>query len=335
MRIGRERNLMKKIIAFSLIFLMLPAPAAFLENASASQVEVSSIITAGGGSGADDFHITAAGDPSYSYYFSNSAPAFTAGARGREGLYILDAANARVKKYNPAGDFNCIIKPPDGCGIKFEELCGIFAVSSGEVFVHTAREIYRIDAAGKITDRASIKGGFDCHKIFSFNQKSFTAYDYKNLRIARIEADFNKKEAAVSESFGPVLFPWPVSDQEFLSACLLTPKNLCVYKYRFGGDAGFPLASLKIETQEFVSQHKFIGNDGRNNLYLRYFSGINEKIAIISPELKPIDTITLETAYSSKRSNLLYDECVDAEGNIYTLFIDSDRLVIKKISRAE
>ncbi|HOD39351.1 MAG TPA: hypothetical protein PKW98_03195 [Candidatus Wallbacteria bacterium] len=326
---------MKKHIAFLIIFLAVSAPVTFCESVNASQVEVSSIIAASGGSGAEEFHITGAGEPSFSYYFPNSSAAFTAGAPGREGLYILDAANARVKKYNPAGDFNCIIKPQEGCGIKFDELCGIFALASGEVAVHTYRDIYRLDASGKLTGHAAIKGNFDCHKIFSFNGNSFTAYDYKNLKIARLEADFNKKEAAVAESFGPVLFPWPVSDKEFLSAALPTPKSLCVYKYGFGGGAGFPIASLKIEAQEFVSQHKFIGRDGRNNLYLRYFSGISEKIAVISPALKLTDTITLDTGYSSKRSNLLYDECVDAKGIIYTLFIDSDRLIIKKINRPE
>lgn len=313
--------------------IFLPA-AAVLACAPcfAAGYAASTIITANAGSAPEEFHIKSQGESSYSQYFANGAPAFCAAGRL---LYILDAANSRVKKYSLSGDFNSQLKLSADFEVKWDELCGIAAGGSGEIILHTAKEIYRADGTGKLTGRAGLEGSAECVRIFEWGTESFTAYDYKNLRIYSAAADFDKKKVSIISRFDNILFPWPLSGEEFISPSLLSPGNLCVYRYRYGGEAGSPSAGAKITSPEFVSQFKFIGRDGRGNSYLRYFSDITEKIAVISPDLKVVETIAMEPAYSSKRSNMLYDECVDSEGCIYTLFIDSDRLIVKKIAKSE
>ena len=315
--------------AAALFFL---AAACYCAPCFAAGYAASTIITANAGSAPEEFYIKSQGESSYSQYFANGAPAFCAADRL---LYILDAANSRVKKYSLSGDFNSLVKLSAGFDIKWDELCGIAAGGSAEIILHTAKEIYRADENGKITGRAVLEGAAECGRIFEWGPKSFTAYDYKNLRIYSAAADFEKKSAAVISYFENILFPWPVSAEEFLAPSLLSPGNLCVYRYRHAGAANSPSARLKIASPEFISQFKFIGRDGRGNFYLRYFSDITEKIAVISTDLKVVETIAMEPVYSSKRSNMLYDECVDSEGGIYTLFIDSDRLIVKKIAKNE
>ncbi len=309
--------------------------AAFMVSAFAARIEVSTIITANSGTSSEDFYIKTPSEPSHSLYFANGAPAFFVSGGAERFIYILDAANSRVKKYNLSGDFNSLIKLSSDFGINHEGLCGIYVSEAQQMIVHTEKELYFVKADGKITGRASLTGGTECHKIFSADSKSLTAYDYKNLRIYRAAFDLSKKEAAITLSFDNIVFPWPVSGGGFICPSLLTPRDLLVYKYNFASDALFPAAGIKLPSGEFVSQFKFIGRDRKNNYYLRYFGDITQKIAVIDENLKLIDEITMETAYSSKRSNLLYDECVDDDGNIYTLFIDSDKLIVKKITKSE
>lgn len=301
----------------------------------AARIEVSTIITSNSGTSGEDFYIKSSSEPSYSLYFPNGAPAFFVSGGAERFIYILDAANSRVKKYNLSGDFNSLIKLSSDFEINCGGLCGIYVSETQQIIVHNEKELYFVKADGKIIDRAAFSGGSECHKIFSADSKSFTAYDYKNLRIYRAALDFSKKEAAIISSFDNIVFPWPVSGDGFICPSLLTPRNLCVYKYNFGSDVLSPVAGVELPSGEFVSQFKFIGRDRKNNYYLRYFGDITQKIAVIDEKLKLIDIITMETSYSAKRSNLLYDECVDEDGNIYTLFIDSDRLIVKKIIKSE
>ncbi|HBC73835.1 MAG: hypothetical protein A2008_06820 [Candidatus Wallbacteria bacterium GWC2_49_35] len=318
---------------FSAAAIFLQAAVVFLcAPCFAAGYAASTVITANAGSAPEEFFIKSQGESSYSQYFANGAPAFCVAGRL---LYILDAANSRVKKYSLSGDFNSLVKLSAGFDIKWDELCGIAAGGSGEIIVHTAKEIYRADENGKITGRAQLEGAAECGRIFEWDPKYFTAYDYKNLRIYSAAADFEKKTAAIISSFDNILFPWPVSNEEFLSPSLLSPGTLCVYRYRYGGEAGSPSGRMKIASSEFVSQFKFIGRDGGGNFYLRYFGDITEKIAVIAPNLRAVETIVMDPAYSSKRSNMLYDECVGSDGCIYTLFIDSERLIVKKIAKSE
>lgn len=324
------------------IFMLAPAPVCVqylftnsFKTAFAARIEVSTIITANSGSSGEDFYIKTPSEPSYSFYFPNGAPAFFVSGGAERFIYILDAANSRVKKYNLSGDFNSLIKLSSDFEINWDGLCGIYVSEAQQIIVHNEKELYFVKADGKITGRAAVSGGSECHKIFSADSKSFTAYDYKNLRIYRAALDLSKKEAAVISSFDNIVFPWPVSADSFICPSLLTPRDLCVYKYNFASDAHSPAAGVKLPSGEFVSQFKFIGRDRKNNYYLRYFGDITQIIAVMDENLKLIDTITMETSYSSKRSNLLYDECVDEDGNIYTLFIDSERLIVKKIIKSE
>jgi hypothetical protein len=324
---------LNKRFRFAAAALFLQAAAVFVcAHCFAAGYAASTIITANAGIAPEEFFMKSPADNSYSQYFANGAPAFCVSGRL---LYILDAANSRVKKYSFSGDFNSQVKLSAGFDVKWDELCGIAAGGSGEIIVHTAKEIYRADETGKLTGRALLEGSAECGRIFEWGPKSFAAYDYKNLRIYSAAADFEKKTAAIISSFENILFPWPISAEEFLAPSLLSPGNLCVYRYRYGGEAGSPSGRLKIASPEFVSQFKFIGRDGRGNFYLRYFSDITEKIAVIAPDLRAVETIVMDPAYSSKRSNMLYDECVDSDGCIYTLFIDSDRLIVKKIAKSE
>ncbi len=327
---------------FLFAFIFTPAPVcvtqcltAFSKAAFAARIEVLTIITLNSGTSGEDVYIKTPSEPTYSFYFSNGAPAFFVSGGAERFIYILDAANSRVKKYNLSGDFNSLIKLSSDFEINWEGLCGIYVSEAQQIIVHNEKELYFVKADGKITGRAAVSGGSECHKIFLADSKSFTAYDYKNLRIYRAVTDLSKKEAAVISSFDNIVFPWPVSGDGFICPSLLTPGNLCVYKYNFGSEALFPVAGIKLPPGEFVSQFKFIGRDRKNNYYLRYFGDITQKIAVIDENLKLIDIITMETSYSSKRSNLLYDECVDEDGNIYTLFIDSDKLIVKKIIKSE
>lgn len=314
--------------AAALFFFAAACPCA---TCFAAGYAASTIITANAGSAPEEFAVKSQGESSFSQYFANGAPAFCAAGRL---LYILDAANSRVKKYSLSGDFNSLAKLSAGFEIKWDELCGIAAGGSGEIIVHTAAEIYRADENGRITGRAALEGGAECSRILEWGPKSFAAYDYKNLRIYSAAADFEKKTASIISRFDNIVFPWPVSADEFLAPSLLSPGNLCVYRYRYGGEARSPLRSMKTASSEFISQFRFIGRAG-GNFYLRYFSDITEKIAVISPDLKVLETVAMEPSYSSKRSNMLYDECVDSEGCIYTLFVDSDRLIVKKIAKSE
>lgn len=328
------------VFIFSSLLTLAPPRAGYLctelpDAAFAARIEVSTIITANSGSGGEDFYIKPPSDPSYSFYFSNSAPAFFVSGGADRFIYILDAMNSRIKKYNLSGDFNSLIKLSADFEIDFSGLCGIYAADPQRIIVHSEKELYFAKADGKITGRAALAGGSECHKIFEADSKSFTAYDYKNLRIYRAALDPSKKEAAVISSFDNVVFPWPVSADSFICPSLLTPRELCVYKYNFGSEALSAAAAVKLPSGEFVSQFKFIGRDRKNNYYLRYFGDITQKIAVMDENLKLIDFVTMDTSYSSKRSNLLYDECVDEDGNIYTLFIDSDRIVVKKIIKSE
>ncbi len=321
------RRVMRFLLLLVFLFTLAPAFAA--------RVEVATIITANSGSGTEDFYIHNPSDPSYSLYFPNGAPAFFVSGGAERFIYILDALNSRIKKYNLSGDFNSLIKLSSDFSIDWGGLCGIYAAGPGQIIVHSEKELYFAKADGKITGRAALSDGNECHKIFEAGPKFFTAYDYKNLRIYRAALDVSKNEAAVTSFFDNIVFPWPVSGDNFICPSLLTPRELCVYKYNFACEPLSAVAAVKLPADEFVSQFKFIGRDRKNNYYLRYFADITQKIAVMDENLKLIDVITMEPSYSSKRSNLLYDECVDEDGNIYTLFIDSDRLIVKKIIKNE
>lgn len=324
-RAGWTKVFLAAVIAFAAAsFFAPPCPAAVYE--------ATTIITGPAGSAPDEFHIKGPSETGHSLYFANGAPAICSAGNL---LYILDAGNSRIKKYSLSGDFNSLVKLSADFEFRPEELCGLMPYGSGEVFVHTPKEIYRCGEDGKITARASLEGQDECHRIFEWGPKTFTAYDYKHLRIYLAAVDFEKRSARASVKFDNILFPWPVSSEEFLSVALPSPSELCVYRYRLPGEARSPAASLKIACGQFVSQFKFIGRDGRGNFYLRYFSDISEKIAVVSPALELVDAISMDARYSSGRSNALYDECVDRDGCVYTLFIDSDRLVVKKIEKRE
>ncbi len=331
----KMRNLLKK--AAVIYFLMsLWLSKYFINPIYAAGVNVSTIITSSTGSGVDDFYIQDSSQNSRSLYFTDYAPALCAGTGQNRFIYILDAYNSRIKKYNFSGDFNSSIKLSDGFKIDNEGLCGIYSGDTREIIIHSENELYLVDGDGVITGSAFIPDGTRCHRIFSYLNKSVIAYDYNEHKIFKASVDFRKKKAEIISHFDNVLFPWPVSNDSFLCPVLIAPTALCIYKYPFNGGVSFPPAvSHKIRANAFVSQFKFIGCDRKNNYYLRYFTDISQNILKIDADFKKNANVTFEPSFSAGRFNLLYDECVDGDGNVYTLFIGDGRLTVKKINLSD
>jgi len=296
-----------------------------------AEIAGETIITQNSGGAQEDVYMAAPEDLNHSDYFSNSIAAFCISDSSEvQNLYLLDAMNGRIKKFTTEGNFISIIKINSSDEVKLNELCGIYSAGGNVTAVHSQNSILTLNSAGEKILKLNFPAGFECRKILKMNEKTITAYDYDNSIIARFEITAGSPELKKLAEYEDVLFPWLISNERFLSCSLISPDSLFVYGRSFSARVKNE-AYIKLKTNEAISQFKIIGSDAASNIYLRYCTGIIENIAVISPDLRLIETIVFEAKHIANRANLLYDECVGRDGSIYAAYHEKNKLIIKKL----
>lgn len=235
----------------------------------------------------------------------------------------LNELNIKISQYN----------------LELSKISGIYVSSNNELIIYTTNKIYITDLKNKIINFKLIQlpNDIECSKIFNYENNHLSLYDYKNFCLFNVTLDLdNNIIKKINYKIENILFPWIMSDDKCCGMSLITLNQLCLYKYDIKNyDIYNPIDKLLINENNVISQFKFIGEDKKQNYYLRYFVGNIEKVIIISSNFKIVETINLPFNYANYRTHLLYDEYINDDGNLFTLFYENNKAIIKMLKKAE
>jgi len=313
-------------LAIIVCFACVVSSAAF-----AAQISVVSVISQKFGKAQEEVAGISPSDPEYSPFLPCSVPAFCVSETGNGTLYLLDAANGRVKKFNLEGNFIGLL-PLEGIP-RNSGLRGITVTPAGgtgdpAVIVHSDDSVFRFPPKGGKPEKITAEG-ISITRIFATGEKDYLIYDSSKHALIRAEAA-NGKFRTTWKADG-VCSPWPAGDGKVYSIYLPSFDECRVFILGSGNDsAPREFFRLSARDRSRISRPAPIGVDSAGNVYLSYFSNNAQTILALTPAGKVFNEFALDPKFTSGRSAAYCDEAIGHDGSLYIGFVDSDRFYIQK-----
>lgn len=318
-------TLLAMVLAAAVVIAGAVAPA------RASQLKTTQILSQKYGKTQEEVAGVPTDDPEYSPFLPGSVPAFCVSREGAGGMiYLLDAANGRVKKFNLEGNFSgqfAMENIPKGVMVR--GICVPAKAEKGEpaVTVYSDDALYRFPARGGQAEKIPA-AGMNLTRVFAAGEKDYMVYDSVRRRMARVSVDGGAMRTEAS--FENVFNPWPADGGGVYSVFLPSLNECMVYSLKGPGTLPELFFRIAPRSGSQISCAAPIGADSAGNLYIRYFSNNAQCVLALTPAGKIYEEFTLDPKYTPGRASAGQNEAVDGEGGVYIAFVDSERYFIQK-----